>query len=179
MTFASLHMHFTCPEPSGDGAAELRISGLYLNRYTCMRACRVCVGILIRGLFCLRRCYSLLHIDRSLSSLAESDSTRSHTSPSGGHSIISQASTSGTNMISRSPLPRTRLCGTASMEPIMQGWFDTIRPQCERVRSVLCARWLSPEPTDHVRYRTCADGTVRPPHPSAGVGTWSPRTGAP
>ena len=35
---------------------------------------------------------------------------------------------------------------------------------------------ISPEPTDHVRYRTCADGTVRPPQPSAGVGTWSPRT---
>ena len=72
LTFASLHMHFTCPEPSGNGAADTRISGLYLNRYTCMRTCRVGVGTLIRGLFCLRRCYSLLHIDRSLSSLAES-----------------------------------------------------------------------------------------------------------
>ena len=81
-------------------------------------------------------------------------------------------------MRSRSPLPRTRLCGTASMEPIMQGWFDTIRPQCERVRSVLCARWLSPEPTDHVRYRTCADGTVRPPQPSTGPGAWTLLTGA-
>ena len=72
LTFASLHMHFTCPEPSGNGAADTRISGLYLNRYTCMRTCRVGVGTLIRGLFCLRRCYSLLHIDRSLGSLAES-----------------------------------------------------------------------------------------------------------
>ena len=72
LTFASLHMHFTCPEPSGNGAADTRISGLYLNRYTCMRAYRVGVGTLIRGLFCLRRCYSLLHIDRSLGSLAES-----------------------------------------------------------------------------------------------------------
>ena len=64
------------------------------------------------------------------------------------------------------------------MKPIMQGWFDTIRPQCERVRSVLCARWLSPEPTDHVRYRTCADGTVRPPQPSTGPGAWTLLTGA-
>ena len=71
------------------------------------------------------------------------------------------------------------MCGTASAEGIRRGWFDTIRPQCERVPLILCARWLSPEPTDHVRYRTCADGTVRPPKPSAGVGTWSPRTGAP
>ena len=85
---------------------------------------------------------------------------------------------SGTNMRSRAPLPRTRLCGTASMEPIMQGWFDTIRPQCERVRLVLCARWLSPEPTDHVRYRSCADGTVRPPQPSTGPGAWTLLTGA-
>ena len=42
----------------------------------------------------------------------------------------------------------------------------------ERVPLILCARWLSPEPTDHVRYRTCADVTVRPPKPSAGAGTW-------
>ena len=59
-----------------------------------------------------------------------------------------------------------------------RGWFDTIRPQCERVPLILCARWLSPEPTDHVRYRTCADGTVRPPQPSAGEGAWTPLTGA-
>ena len=84
----------------------------------------------------------------------------------------------GSNMRSRAPPPWTRLCGTASTVGIRRGWFDTIRPQCERVPLILCARWLSPEPTDHVRYRTCADGTVRPPQPSAGVGTWTPLTGA-
>ena len=35
-------------------------------------SCDVHVGALIRGLFCLRRCYSLSRIDRSLSPLAES-----------------------------------------------------------------------------------------------------------
>ena len=78
----------------------------------------------------------------------------------------------GSNMRSRAPPPWTRLCGTASTVGIRRGWFGTIRAQCERVPLTLCARWLSPEPTDHVRYRTCADGTVRPPQPSAGVGTW-------
>ena len=82
----------------------------------------------------------------------------------------------GSNMRSRAPPPWTRLCGTASTVGIRRGWFGTIRPQCERVPLILCARWLSPEPTDHVRYRTCADGTVRPPQPSAGVGTWTPLT---
>ena len=55
-------------------------------------------------------------------------------------------------MRSRAPPPRTRLCGTASTVPIGRGWFDTIRPQCERLRSVPCALWLSPRSTDHVRY---------------------------
>ena len=64
-------------------------------------------------------------------------------------------------------------------QPIWRGCFDTIRPQCERERSVLCAQWLSPEPTDHERHRTCADGFVGPPHPSAGVGTKSTVDGAP
>ena len=59
-------------------------------------------------------------------------------------------------MRSRARPPLTRLCGTASTVPIRRGWFDTIRPQCERVLLILCARWLSPEPTDHVRYRTYA-----------------------
>ena len=84
----------------------------------------------------------------------------------------------GSHMRSRAPPPRTRLGGSASTVGIRRGWFGTIRPQCERVRLILCVRWLSPEPTDHVRYRTCADGTVRPPQPSAGVGTWTPLTGA-
>ena len=82
-------------------------------------------------------------------------------------------------MRSRALPPQTCLCGTASTVPTSRGWFDTIRPQCERVPLILCALWLSPEPTDHVRCCTCADGTVRPPIPSAGVGTWTPLTGAP
>ena len=84
----------------------------------------------------------------------------------------------GSHMRSRAPPPRTRLGGSASTVGIRRGWFGTIRPQCERVRLILCVRWLSPEPTDHVRYRTCADGTVRPPQPSAGEGAWTPLTGA-
>ena len=59
------------------------------------------------------------------------------------------------------------------------GWLDTIRPQCERLRSVSCVLWLSPRSTGHVRYRTCARVIVWPPHPSAGVGTGSIVDGAP
>ena len=81
-------------------------------------------------------------------------------------------------MRSRALPPRTRLCGTVSTVPNRRGWFGTIRPQCERVRLVLRARSLSPESTDHVRHRTCADGTVRPPQPSTGQGTWTLLTGA-
>ena len=81
-------------------------------------------------------------------------------------------------MRSRAQPPRTRLCGTVSTVPTRRGWFGAIRPQCERVRLVLRARWLSPESTDHVRHRTCADGTVRPPQPSTGQGTWTLLTGA-
>ena len=81
-------------------------------------------------------------------------------------------------MRSRAPPPRTRFCGTVSTVPNRRGWFGTIRPQCERVRLVLRARWLSPESTDRVRHRTCADGTVRPPQPSTGQGTWTLLTGA-
>ena len=81
------------------------------------------------------------------------------------------------------PVHRRRGCACVAPRPrwvfIRRGWFDTTRPQCERVPLICCARWLSPEPTDHVRYRTCADGTMRPPQPSAGVGTWTPLTGAP
>ena len=84
----------------------------------------------------------------------------------------------GSHMRSRAPPPRTRLGGSASTVGIRRSRFFSIRPQCERVRLILCVRWLSPEPTDHVRYRTCADGTVRPPQPSTGQGTWTLLTGA-
>ena len=44
---------------------------------------------------------------------------------------------------------------------------------CERLRFAWINLRLRAEPTDHVRHRTCADGTVRLPCPSELPGTWS------
>ena len=59
-------------------------------------------------------------------------------------------------MRSRAQPPRTRLCGTVSTVPTRRGWCGAIRPQCECVRLVLCARslWRFVESTVGLRMRT-------------------------